>query len=248
MDKYKCIIIDDEFPSQIAISKQLKKIPNITCIATFDNPVEALSFLQVNQIDLIFLDIEMPRMNGFQFLETLKQDIFVVLLTAYESKYGLEAHKYFYDENLIIFTNKAQVSFYLPKIIDKFERVHRERKIIHRISKLSKNETHTFPKKINNQTILFSDIRIIKVVGHYIALMMKNNEEHIFRMSLKELLIFLPEKLFFRIKRNTIINIIYVTALNETTVSLDNDHFIVSLKFNPEIISDLKSAIRFLRR
>jgi len=246
MEKYKYIIIDDEHLSQLAVLQRFKDYPNYFCAATFYNPKEALDYLQKNNLDLIFLDIEMPEMNGFQFLESLKQDIFVVILTAYPDKYSLEAHK-FYEGNLIIFSNKSQLVYYFPKIITRFEKLYAEREMIHRINKLSKNQIQTFPKKVGDMTILLTDIRIIEVVGHHIVLKMKQGEEHIFRMTFSELNKFLPKNLFFRVRRNIIINIIYVTAINDTTVCLGENHFVISMKFNSNILSDLKKSIKVLR-
>jgi len=246
MKKYKYIIIDDDQLSHLTLHQRFKNYPNYSCAASFYHPGEAMKYLQENNIDLIFLDIEMPEMDGFQFLETLNQDIFVVILTAYPDKYSLEAHK-FYEGNLIIFSNKSQLVYYFPKIIARFEKLYAEREMIHRINQLSKNQIQTFPKKVGDMTILLTDIRIIEVVGHHIVLKMKRGEEHIFRMTFSELNKFLPKNLFFRVRRNIIINIIYVTAMNDTTVCLEENHFVISMKFNSNILSDLKKAIKALK-
>jgi DNA-binding LytR/AlgR family response regulator len=246
MEKYRYIIIDDEPLSHLTVSHRFKNYPNYTCAATFYNPVEALKFLQENDIDLIFLDIEMPEMDGFQFLEALKKRIFVVILTAYSERYSHEAHD-FYDRDLVFFSNKAQLLYYFPKIIARFEKLYAEKEIINRVEQLSKNEPHTFPRMVNNKSILFTDIRIIMVIGHHTVLKMRTGEEHIFRMTFRELKNFLPANLFFHIKRNIIINIIYVTAFNDTTICLDEEHFVISLKINKNIISDLRTALQELR-
>ena len=247
MGKYRYIIIDDELPTHLTVSQYFKEYPNYSCAAIFYNPEEALIYLQNNKIDLIFLDIEMPEMNGFQFLELLQQNIFVVILTAYPDKYSLDAHD-FYEGNLVKFTNKSQLLYYFPKIIAHFEKKYAEREIINRMKQLFSNETYTFPKRIDNKAILLTDIRIIEVIGHHIALKMKRGEEHIFRMTLSEVKKFLPAHLFFHIRRNIIINIMYVTTFNDITVCLEKDHFVISSKINKNTISDLKTALQLLRQ
>jgi len=241
MEKFKYIIIDDDIHTHLSVNRHFKKYNNYTCENTFYNPVQALKFLQENEIDLIFLDIEMPEMNGFQFLKALNKRIFVVILTAYSEKYGIDAHD-FYDRDLFFFSNKAQLLYYFPKIISRFEKLYTEKEMLNRISQLSKNEIHTFPKKINNQTIQLTDIRIIEVVGHYIVLKMKNGEECVFRMSFRELKNFLPENLFFQIRRNIIINILYVTALNDITVCIGEHHFQISTRKQKKIAIELQTA------
>jgi len=245
MEKYKYIIIDDEYPSHLPIQHHIKAYSNYECVATYFNPEEALVFLQRNEIDLIFLDIEMPEMNGFQFLEALQKNIFVVILTAYEAQYGLEAHKY-YDRDLIFFSNKAQFFYYLPKIITYFEKKHGEKEILNRVNQLSKNEINTFPKKINNRYILLEDIAYFTVIGHNIVLQMKYGEELIFRMSLRELLSFLPPNLFFRIKRNMVINIKYVTSFTDSTVCIERQHFIISKNNLEKIVPALQEQKNLL--
>ena len=234
MEKFKYISIDDEYPSHLLIKHHVKNYTNYEYVAAFFNPETALLFLQENDVDLIFLDIEMPEMNGFQLIEALPKSIFVVILTAYQEKYSLEAHQY-YDKNLVFFSNKAQFFYYLPKIITRFEAVYEERKVLKRVNQLSKNEIQTFPKKIDNKTIQLTDIIYFTAFGHNIVLRLRNGEELICRMTLRELLGILPSNLFFRIRRNIVINAGYVTSFTNTTVCIDNQHIMISERNRKEI-------------
>lgn len=243
MEKYKYIIIDDEYPLHLTINHHFKNHPKYTCTKTFYNPEKALKFLKKNDVDLIFLDIEMPEMNGFQFLDALDKNIFVVILTAYPEKYSLNAH-HFIDKDLVFFSNKAQFLYYFPKIIARFEKLYAEKEIINRMNQLSKNEIYTFPKKINNKSILLTEIVFILVIRHNIVLTMKNGSEFVFRMSFLELKDFLPANVFLQIRRNIIINIMYVTAFSGTTVCLKDHHFVISERKQKEVISILKAEKR----
>jgi|GEM_PF-1323850 len=240
MKKFKYVVIDDEFPSHLTVCQYFKAYPNYKCAATFFDPKKALLFLQEHKIDLIFLDIEMPEMNGFQFLEALKKNIFVVILTAYPEKYSLDAHNY-YEKDLVFFSNKAQFLYYFPKIIARFEKMHIEKEMINRINQLSKNEIHTFPKMYKNKPILLVDILMVTVYGHNIVLKMRNGEEIIFRMTLRELIGFLPANNFLQITRNIIINILQITAFTDTTVCLDDKHLQISTRRQKEIVQILRA-------
>ena len=239
MEKYRYIIIDDEQPSHLLVKNHFKKYPNYKCMAQFDNPEKALIYLDNNEIDLIFLDIEMPEMNGFQFLEALKKNIFVVILTAYPDKYGQNAHHYYIDSNLIFFSNKAQFSYYLPKIIARFEKMHEGKEKVDRINQLFKNNIQTFPKVINNQPIPYIEILAILIIGHNTALRMIDGQEHIFRMTIRELLDFLPPNQFLHINRNTIINMMHVTAFTRTTVCISNQYFDIAVRKRKDVIPKL---------
>lgn len=245
MERYKYIVVDDEYPSHLAVQHHFSNYPNYDFVANFFYPEEALIFLKENKIDLIFLDIEMPKMNGFQFLEALEKEIFVVILTAYENKHSLEAHKY-YDKDLVFFSNKAQFFYYLPKIIARFEKMYAEKAMLQRVNQLSKNEISTFPKKIKNKLILLADITHIIVCGHNIVLKMKNGEEIIHRITLRELLGILPLHIFYQIRRNILINIGHVTSFTDSTVCVDNQHFMISLRNRKEVVLALKTQQNIL--
>jgi DNA-binding LytR/AlgR family response regulator len=225
------------------VQQRFKTYLNYTCAATFFDPNKALTFLQEQEVDLIFLDIEMPEMNGFQFLDALKKKIFVVIFTAYSEKHSLFAHNYYFDKDLVYFANKAQLLYYFPKIIARFEKLHAEKGIMDKINQLSKNEITTFPKKINNELIPLADILFITVIGHNIVLKMKNEEEFIFRMSLSELMSFLPANTFLLINRNTTINILNITTFSDTTVSIKDHHFFLSTSKQKKVIEILKNRL-----
>jgi len=240
MEKYKYIIIDDEPRLHFKLRSNIGFYVKYKCAATFYDPAEALLYLQKNEVDLIFLDVKMPIMSGFQFLEALQKNIFVVILTAYAEKYSLDAHQYI-DKDLVFFSNKAQIKYYLPKIIARFEKMYKEKEVVQRVEKLSKNEIHTFPKKIKNKTILLKDIIYIEVIGHNIVLHTKNREEIVFRMALREAMGFLPVHIFKKISRSEIINLEYVTAFTKTTVNILEKHLSISKSHRKEIVHAFKA-------
>ena len=79
----KCIIIDDEPLAINVIEDHLKNFDNIEIVATFNNPLKAYSILEQEKIDVIFLDINMPQMTGFTFIESLSNKPLIVFTTAY---------------------------------------------------------------------------------------------------------------------------------------------------------------------
>jgi DNA-binding LytR/AlgR family response regulator len=240
MEKCKYIIIDDDFPFHLTVKHHFRPYTDYEFVAAFLNPEDALKYVQENEIDLIFLDIKMPEMNGFQFIENLQKSVFIVILTGYQDQYAFEAHQY-YDKDLVFFSNKAQFSYYLPKIISRFEKMYAEKEMLSRINQLSKNEINTFPETKKNRKVPLADVVYFTVIGHDIALKMKNGEEQIYRMTLHELMEMLPSNLFFQIRRNMIINIEHVTSFTDTTVCIDNQHFIISVRNRKKIVSALKA-------
>lgn len=88
-----CIIIEDQPPAQRILQKYINDIGSLELKATFSNALEAITFLQNHTIDLIFLDIHLPKISGLDFLKTLKHSPQIILTTAF-SDYALESYEF----------------------------------------------------------------------------------------------------------------------------------------------------------
>lgn len=91
--KRTCIIIEDQPPAQRILQKFIKDVGTLELKGTFADALNAISFLQEQQVDLIFLDIHLPKISGIDFLKTLKNSPKVILTTAF-SDYALESYEY----------------------------------------------------------------------------------------------------------------------------------------------------------
>src|ERR1700760_1070881 len=91
-----CIAIDDEPLALELLEDNISKIPFLKLVATCSNPIEAMNVLQHQQVDLIFLDIQMPGLTGLEFIKTVSIKPMFILITAYE-KYALQG----YDLNVV---------------------------------------------------------------------------------------------------------------------------------------------------
>ena len=94
MTNINCILVDDEIASLKNLERKINQFfPNLTILDKFQNPEDAILFLNTNEVSLVFLDIQMPRINGFEVLTTVKNvDFKVIFVTAY-NEYALEALK-----------------------------------------------------------------------------------------------------------------------------------------------------------
>ena len=88
-----CLIIDDERPARELLTDYIQKIPSLSLIDKCANPLRALEFIQMRPIDLIFLDIEMPHLNGIEFLQTLQIRPLVIFTTGY-SNYAIKSYEF----------------------------------------------------------------------------------------------------------------------------------------------------------
>lgn len=86
----KCLVIDDEELARALLENFIRRLPDLELIAKCKNPLEALDWMSRENVDLIFLDIQMPELNGLEFLEVLAEKPMIIFTTAY-SEYALEA-------------------------------------------------------------------------------------------------------------------------------------------------------------
>ena len=88
----RCLAVDDEAPALLILADYISQLPFLTLVGTTTNPIEALTLVQQGQVDLVFLDIQMPRLTGLQFLKLAGNRCKVVLTTAYP-EYALEGYE-----------------------------------------------------------------------------------------------------------------------------------------------------------
>src|SRR5579859_3531069 len=87
----RCLAIDDEKLVLDLLVDNIRQVPFLHLVKACRNAMEAMAVMEAEKVDLIFIDIQMPRLNGLQFIQTLAQPPLVILITAYE-QYALESY------------------------------------------------------------------------------------------------------------------------------------------------------------
>ena len=206
----KAVIVDDEPKAIQSLSWELTNFSDeIEIIKTFSIPEDAITYLDSNSPDCLFLDINMPTMDGFQFLDKLsKKDFSVIITTAYD-EYALKALKH-------------EAIDYLLKPIDSddlqdtIEKIKKHNAALYNVSKVEEvllNFNNKFDqKKITINTdgkLIFlkpDDILFVESDGNYSTIVMDNNQKIVITKKLKEVNEMLPDNYFFRIHNSYIIN------------------------------------------
>ena len=199
MSKIKCIIVEDEPLAAKVLSDYVSQVPFLDLQGTFKDAILATEYLRDNNVDLIFLDIHLPKLKGMAFLKTLIDPPAVIITTAYH-QYAVEGFE-------------LNVTDYLLKPFE-FERflVAVNKVIASQTEKLRSTESgeakdHLFlnvqKKKVK---ILFSEIVYIESQREYIKIV-TTKKEYISKMSTHEIEALLPPNLFRRIHRSFIVSI-----------------------------------------
>ena len=209
-----CIAVDDEPLALELLEDNISKLPFLKRVASCDNALEAMKVMSEQDIDLIFLDIQMPGMTGLQFIESMTVKPMIILITAYE-KHALEA----FGLDVVDYLVK-------PVSLDRFIKACNKAKELHALKQHQKVPGHSSPPDyffVNVDYSLlkvsFSDITHIEGLKDYIKIFLKNSTKPIItRMNMKSLEDLLPAPRFIRIHKSFIISVDAITAVRKNSV------------------------------
>jgi two-component system LytT family response regulator len=239
------VLVDDEKKALESLQWELSNFSaEVEVIATFTDPAEALVFLQRQSPDCIFLDIEMPTMDGFQFLEKMPdKEVPVVITTAYD-QYAIQAIKKEALDYLLKPIDSDDLEDTLSKLRKRRADQELEISTPQEISLQTAWQTQSQKKITINADgkLLFledQDILYAQSDGNYSTLYLSDGRKIVLTKKLKEIELLLPGNVFFRIHNSYIIN------LNKVKEYLKTDGYVV-LESNHKIPVSRKKKSAFL--
>lgn len=228
----RCIAIDDEPLALDLLEDNISKVPYLQLVAKCDNALEAMQVLQQKNVDLIFLDIQMPGLTGLQFIQSMTtQKPMFIFVTAYE-KYALEG----FNLDVIDYLVK-------PVSLDRFVKACNKALEYHQLkSKNKETDTGSADYIFVNVDysllkVVFTDIMWIEGLKDYIKIHLRSTSKPVVtRMSMKSIEELLPSAKFVRIHKSYIISIAFVTAVRKNTVFIGANEIPVSDSY-PEALA-----------
>jgi two-component system, LytTR family, response regulator len=216
----RCLIIDDEPPAREIIRRYVQEIPSLQLMGECANAIQALTVLQQQSIDLLFLDIRMPQLNGTDFIKTLKNPPKVIFTTAF-AEYALEG----YELDVVDFLMKPIRFDRFLKAVNKAYPVHGSTAALKPVA------TPVVEEKKDNSFVYFrADRKMVKVMLNdilYIESMKDYIKVHtmqsviITRQSISSVEAMLPDKLFVRTHRSFIVSINKIKSFTNELVEID---------------------------
>lgn len=229
-----CIIIDDESTARLIINQLCSNIDNVKVVNEFSNAIEAIKFLNHNEVDLIFLDIHMPDFTGFDFIQTLKNPPQVILTTS-DNNFAIEAFEY----NCIVDYLLKPISFpRFEKAIYKAEQGYNNSKV-NGISVQDSSDNDLYVN-IDRRLIKIDipSIYLVEAKGDYINV--KTSEQnYTVHSTLKKIEEKLPDHLFLKVHRSYIINVKEIIDIEDNSVLIKKDLVPVSRSNRPELMKRL---------
>lgn len=208
-----CIIVDDEPLARDAVEMLINQTNDLKLIGSFNSPEYATKFLEKNSVDLVFLDIQMPGINGIDFARTLSKETFIIFTTAY-SEFATDSYE-------------LDAIDYLIKPV-KLERFQKAVSKAHTYSKLFKTYTDNNIEQTTDEfffvkadrrifKVYFSNILFIQGLKDYVV-MHTENQKIITAMNIKTIHDQLSKDTFVRVSKSYVINAKHIGSVDNNTV------------------------------
>lgn len=241
----KCVIIDDEPLAIDVIESYLEQIGDVDIVAKCTNSLEAIRIISQNEIDLIFLDIEMPNLNGLDLVKTLEKLPQFIFTTAYP-QYALDGFNLNATDYLVKPIPFHRFIKALARAREKYESLkHKTPDLITQPKVVQTNnkpaQNFIFVKsEYENIKINTNEIVYLQGLKDYIKIFTNTKTSSILTLSsFKEILEKLPENKFIRVHRSYVVNIDYITALQKSKIIIQDLRIPIGETYKNEVLTQL---------
>lgn len=218
----KCIITDDEPMARKGLRGYIEKIDFLSLVGECEDAIQLNTMLKAQQVDLVFLDIEMPEITGLEFLSNITDSPKVIIVSAYE-QYALKGYEF-------------EVVDYLLKPVS-FQRFFKSANRVHDLLQREQKEMPDYIfVKTNKQLkkILFKDILFIESMENYVFIQTISSKELVYT-TLKQFYESLPQHVFRQTHRSYIVNLENVIAIDGNQLNINSYKIPIARNFRDEI-------------
>lgn len=211
----RCIAVDDEPLALELMETYIAQVPGLELLDTFTDAISAWGFLKKNPVDLVFLDIQMPDINGIQLAKSLDRKSPMVIFTTAYSKYAVEG---FNVEAVDYLLKPFEFSRFLAAV-----NKAKEQKGLKQPAAVVEDDSAIYVKSdYQNVRIAIRDIKFIEGFDDYIRIHVDTGKSIYTLMSLKSMLEKLPSADFLRVHRSYIIPVKRIKRIHNQQVQLDD--------------------------
>ncbi len=230
--KLKCIIIDDEPIARKILQEFIEEIDFLELAGQAETPLKAMTLLSDNNIDLIFLDINMPKINGIDFLKSSKKTANVIMTTAY-AEYAVEA----YGLDVLDYLVKPIAFERFLKACNKAKEIDTLRKNVQNPS--DKPDDHFFIK-CNNQIekVFYDDLLYAEAMLNYVMLYTTSKKMMVY-VTIKNLQEQLPADSFIKVHKSFIVNKTKIKSIEGNILNIGNEKIAISQGLREKVIAEI---------
>jgi len=228
--KLKCIIVDDEPMARKVLEEYIHDTDFLELVGKAENPLKAISVLGNQQIDLMFLDINMPKLSGMEFLKASQHLPMTILTTAYE-EYALEG----FELNVLDYLLK-------PISFERFLKASQKAKEFFELknSNQKQKEDDFFFVKCNGkiEKVVYDDLFYIEAMMNYVVLHTRHKKMIVY-LTLKSILEQLPSSIFLKVHKSFIINLTKVKGIEGNQIDISLNKVIMSQSIAEEVMEKI---------
>ena len=225
----KCIAIDDEPLALRQIKSYIERSEQLELVATCRSACEAQAIIQNEHIDLIFVDINMPDMNGLDFVRSLTQNYYIIFTTAH-SEFALEGFKLNAIDYLLKPFSYDEFAKATQKVVSLVDLVERFRVAESAAAQAEAEEADqgciSVKADYKTQLVKIADIVYLESAGEYVRLHIEGGQTITTLFRLKNMEALLPTNNFLRVHRSYIVNLKRISSYTKGRIFLDNGEYI----------------------
>lgn len=238
--KLNCLIVDDEPVARKGIAEYVSDIDFLELVAECENPLATASFLGQHNIDLIYLDIQMPKMSGIDFLKNLRNPPLVILTTAF-SNYAIES----YTLDVVDYLLKPIPFDRFFKASQKAYEIMRLRRIAHdKVTELN----YFFVKSDSKyEKIFFDDVLYIEAMQNYVVIHSTNRKKLITYLTISGMEQQLPQGRFLKVHKSYIVGLHHVNAVDGNELVIEEKKIPISRHLKDKVMERIMGNKLFKR-
>lgn len=236
--KVKCLIIDDEPLAINVIKNYLAQIEDFELINTFSNPIEGLNFLKNHSIDVIFLDINMPVLDGINFIKSLEKPPLLVITSAYD-QFAIET----YELDVLDYLVKP-IEF--PRLMKAINKINKRLESTSKVPQENSKENPFIFVKIDKKKmkkIFLNEILVIESLKDYLKINTQTGR-YIIHSTLADFTNLLPERDFIRIHRSYTVAIDKIDAVEGNSIEIEGLRYVIGRSYIDEVKQKIFEAFR----
>lgn len=232
-----CIIVDDEQIAREILINHLSQVEAVNVVATCKNAVEAFNAINSEQVDLVFLDINMPEISGLSFAKSINKDIKVIFTTAYR-EYAVDG----FDLQAVDYLLKPISFERLLQAVNKFLGEHKAETPLSVSSEVSEEVAFIFVRSERKMVkIDFEEILYIESFSDYLKIIL-HNKTIVTRETISNIEAKLPQKKFIRIHRSYIIRLSKIQSYTNEFIEIDKKALPISRSYKKDVLLRLENV------
>ncbi len=232
MDKIKTVIIDDEPKAIDVIKRYCNDSEAIDVLATFRSPVKAIEFLQEEVVDLVFLDINMPKLNGLEFLNVLEKKPKVIFTTAY-SEYALESYNY---DTIDYLVKPIEFQRFLKAVTKAKAVIFSSKENTSATTETNEDKTIYIKSGSQLHKVKISDILYLEKDGNYLTFYTKD-KKILSRQNMKDIFDILDSEKFLRVHKSYVVGIQHMDIIETHQIKIGDTKIPVGRNYREELMN-----------